>query len=118
MLEIQSELNEERTRLYSELCKRNPGLGAIIESTLPSIYCDGVLNAKTKFMIALAIALASGCRNCVLAQLTRALSSGATHDEIMEVISVVYAMRGTTGVGESLRVVQYLEEMELGNGLS
>lgn len=111
MKESQVELNESRMYLYDELCKLNPTLGDVIEKSLSRIYCNGALDVKIKYLIALAIALTTGCQNCVLAQLTRALDSKATKEEIMEVISVVFAMRGTTGVGESLRVVKYLEEI-------
>ncbi|GEM_PF-4909270 len=43
------------------------------------------------------------------------LQQGATREEILETLQVVISIRGTTGVGESLRVVQFLEELgELG----
>ncbi|MFA5468109.1 MAG: carboxymuconolactone decarboxylase family protein [Sphaerochaetaceae bacterium] len=110
-MESQIELNESRIHLYDELCKLNPTLAGVIEDSLAQIYTTGALDVKIKYLIALAIALTSSCQNCVLAQLTRALDAEATKEEIMEVISVVFAMRGTTGVGESLRVVKYLEEL-------
>ena len=59
----------------------------------------------------LALALGAGCRNCVLAQTMYALENGATKDEILETISVVISMKGTTGVAESLSVVQLLDEL-------
>jgi hypothetical protein len=40
-----------------------------------------------------------------------ALENGATKDEILETISVVVSMRGTTGVAEPLRVIQVLDEL-------
>jgi alkylhydroperoxidase/carboxymuconolactone decarboxylase family protein YurZ len=40
-----------------------------------------------------------------------ALENGATRDEFLETISVVASIRGTTGVAESLRVVQLLDEL-------
>jgi alkylhydroperoxidase/carboxymuconolactone decarboxylase family protein YurZ len=40
-----------------------------------------------------------------------ALETGATKEEILEAISVVVSMRGTTGVAESLRVIQLLDEL-------
>jgi len=35
----------------------------------------------------------------------------ATKEEILETLGVVISMRGTTGVGESLRVIQLLDEL-------
>jgi len=40
-----------------------------------------------------------------------ALDAGATREEILETLSVVVSMRGTTGIAESLRVVKLLDEM-------
>jgi len=55
--------------------------------------------------------MGAGCRNCVLGQAMYALENGATKGEILETISVVVSMRGTTGLAESLRVVQLLDEL-------
>jgi hypothetical protein len=62
--------------------------------------------------MALAIALGAGHRNCILGQTLYALENGATKDEILETISVVVTLRSTTGVAESLRVIQLLDELE------
>jgi AhpD family alkylhydroperoxidase len=75
------------------------------------VYKDGVLDSKVKRLISMAVALGAGCRNCVLGQTMYALENGATKEEILETIGVVVSMRGTTGVGESLRVIQLLEEL-------
>jgi alkylhydroperoxidase/carboxymuconolactone decarboxylase family protein YurZ len=62
--------------------------------------------------MAMAIALGAGCRNGVLGQATYALENGATTEEFLETISVVVSMRGTTGIAESLRIIQYLDELD------
>lgn len=49
-------------------------------------YKDGALTTKIKRMMAMAIALGAGCRNCILAQTKHALEAGATKDEIFKVI--------------------------------
>ena len=65
---------------------------------------------KTKRLMALAIALGTGCCNCVLGQAAYAVDQGAGKEEILETLSVVVSMRGTTGIAESLRVIQWLDE--------
>ena len=40
-----------------------------------------------------------------------ALENGAAKEEILETILVVVSMKGTTGLAESLRVVQLLDEL-------
>jgi AhpD family alkylhydroperoxidase len=76
------------------------------------VYKDGALSCKVKCLMSLALALGAGCRNCVLGQTTFAMENGASKEEILETLSVVVSMRGTTGVAESLRVIQLLDELE------
>ena len=59
--------------------------------------------------MAVALAAGTGCRNCVLAHTEHAIKKGATKEEFLEVLAVVVSMRGTTGIAESLRVVQFLD---------
>ena len=75
------------------------------------VYRDGALSLKVKRLMSLAIALRASCRNCILAQTMFALEAGATTEEVLETLSVVVSKSGTTGVAESLRVVQLLEEL-------
>jgi AhpD family alkylhydroperoxidase len=107
----QLELNEERIRLFDRFTQVLPEVGSALVDMLAMIYKDGALDAKTKFLIALAVALRVGCTNCILAQTTGALEAGATKEEILETISVVVAMSGTTGTAEALRVIELLDEM-------
>ncbi|MBN2324982.1 MAG: carboxymuconolactone decarboxylase family protein [Spirochaetes bacterium] len=110
-METQLELNEERIRLFERFKQVLPEVGFAVLGMLDTIYKDGALDAKTKYLIALAVALKAGCTNCILAQTTRALETGATKEEILETVSVVVAMSGTTGTAESLRVIKLLDEM-------
>jgi len=107
----QLELNEERILWFARFTQVLPEVGSAVLDMLATVYKDGALNAKTKFLIALAVALRAGCTNCVLAQTTGALEAGATKEEILETVSVVVAMNGTTGTAESLRVIKLLDEM-------
>ena len=111
MVESQLELNNNRMKQLDKFSKLLPSvLGPVIDQ-MSEVYKDGALNCKVKRLMALAVALGAGCRNCVLSQTTNALENGATRDEVLETISVVVSMRGTTGVAESLRVLQLLDEL-------
>jgi AhpD family alkylhydroperoxidase len=111
MVEDQRSLDAARKELFSALGEMHPQLKETVDHVVNHTYEDGALTRKEKYLIALGIALGSGCRMCVLAQLTSALDAGASEQEIMDVLSVVFAMKGTTGTAESLRVVQYLREL-------
>ena len=84
---------------------------AVEVPVVKEVYKDGVLSTKVKRLMSLAIALGTGCTNCILAQTMYALDAGATKEEILETLTVVVSMRGTTGIAESLRVVKLLDEL-------
>ena len=111
MAESQQELNGNRKQQLEKFGELLPDILGQVRDQANETYKDGALSSKVKRLMALAIALGAGCRNCVLGQTMYALEGGATKEEFLEAISVVVSMRGTTGVAESLRVVQLLDEL-------
>ena len=111
MIERQLELNNNRMKQLEKFSELLPDVLGQVRDQTTEVYKHGALNSKVKRLMALAIALGVGCRNCVLAQTMNALENGATREEVLETISVVASMRGTTGIAESLRVVQLLDEL-------
>jgi AhpD family alkylhydroperoxidase len=114
MSESQTKLNENRKKqldlLQRSMEEAIPDLASGVALTWKGAYADGALSAKVKHLMAMVLALGAGCRNCVLAQTESAVDDGATRQEFLEALAVAISMRGTTGVAESLRVVQYLDE--------
>ncbi len=82
-----------------------------------AVYKDGALSGKVKRLMALSGALVHGCRACILYQTEEALALGATAKEILETCAVAISLGGTMGSGETTRVVQFLEEKGLLDGL-
>ena len=109
-MDSQLELNQERLRLRDKLKKVRPDVMEAVQGVQDEVYQDGALPAKIKRLMAMCVALGVGCTNCILAQSLNALDKGASKEEFLEALSVVIAMRGTTGVAESLRVIKLLEE--------
>lgn len=112
MAENQVELNNNRKQQLGKFLEVMPDLAKLIGAQMMEAYKDGAIDSKTKRLMAMAIALGAGCRNCVLGQAEGALELGATREEFLETIAVVASMRGTTGIAESLRVIQLLDELE------
>jgi len=110
-MESQVKLNEERLKVVEKFKEQLPDLYGGLHGMLNVVYKDGALSAKVKRLMSLAIALGVGCTNCILAQSKHAQSLGATKEEFLETISVAVAMRGSTGAGESMRVVKLLDEL-------
>lgn len=112
MSESQIDVNNNRKKQLGRLLKVMPEQGKQLMDQIGETYKEGPLKKKSKHLMALAIALGVGCQNCVLFHTEAALEAGATKEEFLETISVVISMRGTTGVAESLRVIQFLDESE------
>jgi AhpD family alkylhydroperoxidase len=111
MADTQLGLEKNRVKQRNRVAQVLPDVMQCVGGLTAEVYKDGVLSCKMKRLMALALALGTGCQNCILSQTMEALENGATKEEILETISVVVSMRGTTGVGESLRVVQLLDEL-------
>ena len=111
MSESQMELTSNRKKQLGRFLETMPDLAKLLGPPVNEAYKDGAIDGKTKRLMAMAIALGAGCRNCVLGQAEAALDLGATKEEFLETISVVISMRGTTGIAESLRVIQLLDEL-------
>lgn len=111
MAESQMDLNNNRMKQLGKFAELLPNVLKQVRDQANEVYKDGALDSKVKRLMAMAIALGAGCRNCVLGQTMYALENGATKEEILETLGVVVSIRGTTGVAESLRVIQLLEEL-------
>ncbi len=110
-MESQVKLNEDRSKLLDKFKGIFSELMVHESAKWDVVYRDGALSTKTKRLIALGIALRACCTNCILAQTMQALEAGATKEEILETVSVNLAMSGTTGIAESLRVINLLDEL-------
>lgn len=111
MVETQLEVEKNRVNQRNRVAQVLPDVMKCVSELTAEVYREGVLSCKVKRLMALALALGTGCKNCILSQTMEAMENGATKEEMLETISVVVSMRGTTGVGESLRVVQLLQEL-------
>lgn len=73
---------------------------------------EGALSAKTKELIALAIAVASRCDGCICFHTHDALKAGATAEEIHEALGVAILMGGGPALMYATHVVEAIEQFE------
>jgi len=71
---------------------------------------DGVLDSKTKELIALAIGVVVRCDGCIAFHVHDALQAGASQDEIMEVLGVAILMGGGPAVMYAAEALDALEQ--------
>jgi AhpD family alkylhydroperoxidase len=84
ILEIVGELDGESLKRYNRCNKK--------------LLSDGALSAKTKILIALAVVASKQCERCTVAQMKSALNNGATKEEIMELMDVIFITSGAPAV--------------------
>ena len=80
-----------------ELMKLIPDTYAGFRQTYKDAFCDGALSAKTKEMMAVAIAVSDRCDGCIASHARGAARHGATNEEFAEMLSVTILMNGGPG---------------------
>ena len=80
------DLAEQRRKLA-------PGPAEAFKQFSRSVFAEGALSAKTKQLIAVAVAHVTQCPYCIRGHTQAALQHGATSEEIMEAIWVAAEMR-------------------------
>lgn len=72
----------------------------------------GELDSKTKELIALAIAVATHCDDCIAFHTNSALKAGATKAEILEMLGVTVFMGGGPALMYATHVMEAVEELQ------
>lgn len=85
--------------------------GSLYQEHYEKTYAPGVLDTKTKRLMAMGAAIVMGCRGCMLGQTQKAIAAGATRDEIMETCSVMLSLGGTMAGSKISVVMALLKEM-------
>ncbi len=70
----------------------------------------GALEAKTKQLIALAIAVTARCEGCVICHVHDAIRAGATREEILEAMGISILMGGGPAVVYASRALEALDQ--------
>lgn len=76
------------------------------------VFTDGALPAKTKQLIAVAVAHVTQCPYCIRGHTKSALRQGATRQELMEAIWVAAEMRAGGAYAHSTVALAAMDEME------
>jgi AhpD family alkylhydroperoxidase len=91
---VTREIAEQRKNLA-------PGPAEAFRAFSRSVFADGALSAKTKQLIAVAVAHVTQCPYCIRAHTREALRPGATAEEIMEAVWVAAEMRAGAAYAHS-----------------
>lgn len=97
------ELNARREQLTPDATKAFQAFGK-------AVFADGALPAKTKELIAVAVAHVTQCSYCIRGHTASALRKGATEQELMEAIWVAAEMRAGAAYAHAALMLATLEE--------
>ncbi|PID63686.1 MAG: alkylhydroperoxidase [Gammaproteobacteria bacterium] len=101
---------QEITPLGRELRKAIPDTYAGFSALLQGAMSDGVLDVKTKELIALAIGVSKQCDGCIAAHARGAAKAGATREEVAEALGVAVLMNGGPATVYGPRALEAFDE--------
>ncbi|WPB87661.1 carboxymuconolactone decarboxylase family protein [Sediminicoccus rosea] len=93
---------KELSAIHPELMK---GFGALSRGASTTKHLD----AKTREMIALAVAVTTRCEGCIDAHARKARAAGATKEEVAEALGVAIALNAGAALTYSLHVLDALD---------
>ena len=99
----------ELSRKRSELA---PDAAAAFAAFSKQVFADGALPARTKQLIAVAVAHVTQCPYCIRGHTRGALRAGASEAEIMEAIWVAAEMRAGGSYAHSIIALSEMERLE------
>lgn len=88
-----------------------PRIGEAFGSLFRSLMGPGALTVREKELIALGIALAARCDPCICSHVEKAVLSGATRQELLELAGVVVVMQGGPGYVSVPKLVEALDAL-------
>lgn len=93
-----------------------PDIQAAFDAFTEQVFADGALPAKTKQLIAVAVAHVTQCPYCIRGHTSAALRRGATRQELMEAIWVAAEMRAGGAYAHSAISLKAMDEQHERHG--
>ena len=90
---------------FMTLGKAIPGSMGAFQKLMGEASKDGVLPAKIKELIAVAIAVDKGCGDCIVFHVANAKKHGASREELAETLGVAIEMGGGPGAVYAARAL-------------
>ncbi|WP_267226030.1 carboxymuconolactone decarboxylase family protein [Dyella silvae] len=95
-----------------EISKLSPDTVGGYQTLTKANSKNGHLDAKTRELISLAVAVTTRCDGCITVHTAEALKHGASHEEIAEALGVAVAMNAGAALVYSARVMDAVSAYE------
>ena len=109
-MEAKDKLKNINGRLVN-LFKANQSTMMAFKGLTDSVNKDGAVSHKMKELVAVAIAVATKCDDCILYHLDAAKKHGATREEVIDVLSVTVEMAGGPGAVYASKALEYYDSL-------
>lgn len=104
-------LYPELSRALSDTCRQcAPDTYDAFKAFSQKVFADGALPAKTKQLIAVAVAHVTQCPYCIRGHTKAAMRQGATQQELMEAIWVAAEMRAGGAYAHSILAIDEMQK--------
>lgn len=101
---------DEVMDMMSALSGHQPETMRHFKMFMGQVLKEGVLDTKTKELIAVGTAITARCKYCIALHVKKALDAGATKDELMETATVAMLMGGGPAMTYIVEVKKALDE--------
>jgi AhpD family alkylhydroperoxidase len=100
-------------QMMGELSKQQPETLRHFKAFMGSVLKEGVLDTKTKELVAVGTSITARCKYCIAIHVEKALKAGATKEEILEAATVAILMGGGPAMTYIVEVKKALDEFLL-----
>lgn len=101
-------------RSYTRLGNSNPKMLAAYRGLAAADASNGALDAKTRELIAMAVAVTTRCDGCISSHAAAAAKAGASEAEVSDALGVAIAMNAGAAYVYSLRAMEAFQELKAG----
>lgn len=107
LAETQKEMQEQNQILFEAI----GSTGEAFRGMAQAIGEESALDPKTKELITLGIAIGARCEGCIITHVKMALDTGATFEELADVVKIAIGMSGGPGAAYGGKALAYAKEM-------
>lgn len=101
---------------FGKVATLSPGTVEAVVAAGEAGAKTGHLDAKTRELIALAVAATTRCDGCITVHSAEAVKAGATREEIAEALGVAVAMNAGAALVYSARVLDAVDALDTAKG--
>ncbi|MBV7390548.1 carboxymuconolactone decarboxylase family protein [Enterococcus sp. ALS3] len=106
-----AETQQEMAQQNKILMEAIGSTGQAFKGMAQAINEESAVDAKTKELITLGVAIGARCEGCIITHVGLPIKAGATFEELADVAKIAIGMSGGPGAAYSGKALAYAKEM-------